>query len=142
MKTKYRHISEWECKQIEELTQAGNSNKRIAEALGRSASTIGRELKRKYGYGARGYDGERAQRLSEKRRQISKEPTISEKTWRKVFELFKLDYSPEQIASVVKVSHESIYRRIYAEIMGELFEKSSPIPPQKLLYNCEALLRS
>ena len=26
------------------------------------------------------------------------------------------NFSPEQIASVVKVSHESIYRRIYAEI--------------------------
>ena len=46
----------------------------------------------------------------------SKGPKISEKTWKKVFELFNLDLSPEQIASVVKISHESIYRRIYAEI--------------------------
>ena len=51
-----------------------------------------------------------------KRRKESKGPKISEKTWGKVFELYKLDFSPEQIGSVVKVSHESIYRRIYAEI--------------------------
>ena len=38
------------------------------------------------------------------------------KTWDKVFELFNLDWCPEQIASVVSVCHETIYRRIYAEI--------------------------
>ena len=54
--------------------------------------------------------------MTEKWRKDSKEPKISEKTWRKVFELFNLDLSPEQIASIVKISHESIYRRIYAEI--------------------------
>ena len=116
MKTKYSHISEWERKRIEELTQAGSSNKRIAWELGRSTSTIGRELKRNYGHGAWWYNCERAQRLSEERRKNSKVPRISEKTWKNVFELFNLDWSPEQIASVVKISHETIYRRIYAEI--------------------------
>ena len=53
--------------------------------------------------------------MAEKRRKDSKGPKISGKTWQKVFELFNLDLSPEQIASVVKISHESIYRRIYAE---------------------------
>ena len=107
---------------------------KIAEELGRSASTIGRELKRNYGYGARHYEHERAQKLANKRRKESKGPKISEKTWEKVFELFKLDFSPEQIASVVKINHESIYRRIYAEILAgrlankarKLFEKSFP----------------
>ena len=45
--------------------------------------------------------------MTEKRRKDSKGPKISEKTWKKVFELFNLDLSPEQIASVVKISHES-----------------------------------
>ena len=41
-----------------------------------------------------------------------------------MFELFNLDLSPEQIASVVKICHESIYRRIYAEIRaGQLDRK-------------------
>ena len=103
-------------RQIEALTQAGSTNKEIAAIIGVSKSTIGRELKRNGGYGARCYDCERAQKLTEKRRKDSKEPKISEKIWQKVFELFNLDLSPEQIASVVKISHESIYRRIYAEI--------------------------
>ena len=105
-----------ERRRIEELTQAGSSNKKIAEELGRNRSTIGRELKRNYGYGARHYEHERAQKLANKRRKGSKGPRIREKVWQKVFELFKMDFSPEQIANVVKINHESIYRRIYAEI--------------------------
>ena len=115
MKTSYKHISEGERKIIEELTQAGSSNKTIAKVLKRSTSTIGRELKRNYERGVWWYKCERAQALSEERRKCSRKPRIGGKTWKKVFELFNLDYSPEQIASVVKISHESIYRRIYAE---------------------------
>ena len=121
MKTNYKHISKWERKRIEELTQAGNANKEIAEELWRSKSTIGRKLKRNWVYGARGYKHERAQELTETRRKDSKSPRISEKTWRKEFQLFNEDLSPEQISEVLKlqgicVSHESIYCRIYAEI--------------------------
>ncbi len=36
---------------------------------------------------------------------------------------FNLDWSPEQIASVVKISHETIYRRIYAEIKAGRLER-------------------
>ena len=123
MKTNYRHISKEERKRIEELTQAGKANKEIAEELGRSKSTIGLELKRNWVYGSRGYKYERAQELTETRRKGSKSPRISEKTWQKVFELFNEDLSPEQISGALKlqgicVSHESIYRRIYAEILA------------------------
>ena len=103
----YNHISKEDRRRIEALVQAGSTNKKIAALLGTSVSTIGRELKRNCGDGSRCYDCERAQKLSEKRRKDSKEPKISEKTWKKVFELFNLDLSPEQIASVVKISHES-----------------------------------
>ena len=120
----YHHISEKEHRQIEELVQAGNSNKTIAARLGRSCSTIGREIRRNTAYGGRGYFSKRAQELALARRQNSKVPKISEKTWAKVFELYNLDLSPEQIASQVKISHESIYRRIYAEIKaGKLDRK-------------------
>lgn len=130
----YKPIFKEERRIIEELTQAGSSNKRIAEELGQSRSTIGRELKRNYGEGARHYEHMRAQKLADKRRKDSKEPRITEKTWEKVFGLFKMDFSPEQIGSVVNISHESIYRRIYAEIRAgrlertsrELFKKSFP----------------
>ena len=84
----------------------------------------GRELKRNGGHGARCYDCERAQKRPKNRRKDSKEPKISERTWQKVFELFNLDLIPEQIASVVTIGHESIYRRIYAEIkVGRLDRK-------------------
>ena len=73
-------------------------------------------MKQNYGEGARSYEHERAQKLADKRRKGSKVLKISEKTWGKVFGLFKMDFSSEQIASVTKISHESIYRRIYAEI--------------------------
>ena len=73
-------------------------------------------MKRNYGYGARYYEHERAQKLSDKRQKGSNVSKISEKTWVKVFELFKMDFSSEQIWIVVKVSYESIYLRIYAEI--------------------------
>ena len=66
------------------LTQAGSTNKEIAAIIGVSASTIGRELKRNGGYGAQHYDCERAQKLTERQRKDSKEPKISEKTWRVV----------------------------------------------------------
>ena len=86
----YSHISEEERRIIEKLTQTGSSNKEIAEELGRSASTIGRELKRNYGYGSRCYEHERAQKLANKRRKESKGPKISEKTWAKAYELYKI----------------------------------------------------
>ena len=79
MKKLYKHISEWERKRIEELTQAGNSNKEIAWKLCRATSTIGRELKRNWEYGARWYKYERAQGLTDERRKASKVPRISKK---------------------------------------------------------------
>ena len=48
----YKHISKEERRMIEKLAQGGSSNKKIAKEVVRSASTIGRELKRNYGYGA------------------------------------------------------------------------------------------
>ena len=121
MKKLYNRISEWGCKVIERLVQDGSSNKATAAILRRSLSTIGRELKRNYDYSARSYNNERAQEQAERRRQDSKELQISEKTWEEVFRLYNEDWSPEQISGELKlcgifVSHETIYRRIYAEI--------------------------
>ena len=59
MKIQYKYIAKEERRKIEKLTQAGSSNKKIAEGLGRSVSTIGRELKRNYGYGAWSYEHNR-----------------------------------------------------------------------------------
>ena len=88
MKMQHKHISKKERRKIEKLTQPGSSNKRIAEELGWSASTIVRELKRNY-------EHERAQKLVDERRKDSKGPKIGEKTWKKVFGLFKMELQSE-----------------------------------------------
>ena len=93
----YNHISKEDRRRIEALTQAGSTNKEIAAIIGVSASTIGRELKGNSGHGARCYDCERVMELSGKQQKDSKEPKISEKTWRKVFELFNCDFCPNKI---------------------------------------------
>ena len=54
----YNHISKEDRRRIEALVQAGSTNKKIAALLGTSVSTIGRELKRNSGHGARSYDCE------------------------------------------------------------------------------------
>ena len=84
----YKHISKEERRKIDKLTQTGSSNKKIAEELGWLASTIVRELKRNY-------EHERAQKLVDKRRKNSKGPKIGEKTWKKVFGLFKMELQSE-----------------------------------------------
>ena len=92
----YKHISREERKLIEVWVQAGNSNKSIAEAIWRSASTILWEIRRNYPNGI--YRASVAQRKAEARRVCSKKLIISEKIWAKVFERFNEDWSPEQIA--------------------------------------------
>ena len=42
----YSHLSRWERDQIAELKAAGRSVRAIAQARGRAASTISRELRR------------------------------------------------------------------------------------------------
>ena len=116
----------------------GKSNKAIAEALGRSRSTIGRELERDcWRLKCREYRSEVAEGIAKKRQKRERKLRISRETWQKIFEFYNADWSPEQISGALKlqgvgVSHESIYRRIYAEIrairkkLRELFGKSFP----------------
>ena len=102
--------------------QAGKSNKTIAEVLGRSKSTIGRELERNcWRLGCREYRCKVAEVIAKKRQKHERKSRISCGTWQKIFEWYNEDWSPEQISGALKlqsifVSHETIYRRIYAEI--------------------------
>ena len=119
---KQKHLSSEERSIIERLVQAGKSNKAIAEVLGRATSTIGRELERNcWRFGCREYRSETADGIAKKRRRHERKSRISEEIWQKIFELYNEDWSPEQISGALKlqgvcVSHETIYRRIYAEI--------------------------
>ncbi len=79
------------------LKQLGRTQRQIAQALGRSPSTISRELRRNQE--GDGYAAERAQRISDRRRREAR------KARKRIFELItwveerlRGDWSPEQIA--------------------------------------------
>ena len=119
---KKKHLSLEERSIIERLVQEGKSNKAIAEVLGRSESTIWRELKRNCRQSNGGeYQSDVAEKMAKKRRKHKRKSRIVWEIWQKIFEWYNADWSPEQISWVLKlqgifVSHETIYRRIYAEI--------------------------
>ena len=126
---KRKHLSLEERSIIERLVQEGKSNKAIAVTLGRSKSTIGRELERNcWRLRCREYRSDVADGIAKKRRRHDRKSRISEEIWQKIFEFYNEDWSPEQISGALKlrgvfVSHETIYRRIYAEIRAGRLDK-------------------
>ncbi len=112
----YTQLTREERYQISALVKAGHSQKEIAEILGRSKSTISRELRRNRGL--RGYRPKQANRLALARRQGKARPRIDEHTWAQVEQLLREEWSPEQISGwfeltgVAPISHEWIYQRV------------------------------
>ena len=111
--------------EIHRLRAAGKSLTTTGAALGRSASTIARELSRNAkptNAWRRGYDPERAQALAERRRRwdgrfkMARQPALQALVRRHL----AMGWSPEQIAgrlaredAPIRISHESIYRFVY-----------------------------
>lgn len=124
MSKNYNHLSQEQRYQIEALLCAGAKQKEIAEIIGKSASTICRELKRntpKRGRGALMYSARIAQRKTQNRH-ISKPKYIRFTPEQKELArdwLSTLKYSPELIHVEGKktlgdfVSHETIYKWIW-----------------------------
>jgi len=125
MEKNYRHLSLSERIELYRMYKANYSLRAIATALGRSASTISRELKRNSeptkAWSA-GYEPVRAQAVSVRRRRwdarfkLARDPALRAY----VRERLLAGWSPEQIAGQFKaetghcvISHESIYRFIY-----------------------------
>jgi IS30 family transposase len=107
---------------IAQLHQAGRSRHEIAAALDRSPSSISRELKRNSGKQV-GYKPIYAQEQTRARRWSGSRLERDEELRELVLDYLKRGWSPEQIAgrleqqrAAVTVSHESIYRFIYAQI--------------------------
>ena len=110
----YTHLSQTERYQIYALMKAGQTQTEIAHILGRHKSTISREVAR--GSGRRGYRPRQAQNLSEERSQPSRNAAhIDEQILLQVRSLLRLQWSPEQIASQLPISHETTYQKIYAD---------------------------
>mgnify|MGYP002633389915 CR=1 FL=1 len=128
---KYKRLSLEEREQIHALINQGKTNREVATVLNRAHSTVSRELKRcktKFEYSpskahkhARGKDPERG------RRKIF---DIQPELLLKVYDQLIQHLSPEQISQKLKkehadepvkwISHESIYKYIYAFPRGEL----------------------
>ena len=112
----YTQLTQEERYQIHALMKAGHSFSDIARILGRSKSTISREVRRNKGL--RGYRPKQAHRLAQERRKANGSGRIPVETWRWVDRLLRGDWSPEQISlwlaeeKQLPVSHEWIYQYI------------------------------
>ena len=118
----YHHLSIKERESILKLSAEGKGNREISRALGRSAGTISRELKRNNG--KEGYWPTEAKKKYRKRRKKCCRKRILDDPETKAFvqqKILEEQWSPEQIANRAKlenspyqVSHPTIYRAIYA----------------------------
>lgn len=120
---KYGHLTADERYQMDDLLREGFSQDKVAAAIGRSKSTISRELSRNKG--ERGWRPRQAQQKAEERltkRGAGNVKRVSTAAWEFAKEhLQKEQWSPDQIAGYLKVegletiSHEAIYQRVLAD---------------------------
>ena len=97
-----------------DLLKAQHNITQIAQLLGRNKSTIRRELRRNAG--CRGYKAKQACELACKRSESSRNAnTLAPWVKEQATELLRLQWSPEQIAGKLPVSHESLYLHVYAD---------------------------
>ena len=116
----YKHLTEEERYQIDDLKRDGLSQNKIAKRMGRSPSTLSRELNRNRG--ERGWRPRQAQLKAVERlviRGSSNAKKINDAAWQYAEKhLIEDQWSPEQIAGraeldgLVTISHETIYQRI------------------------------
>lgn len=119
----YKHLSQNERYQIYALLRAGQTQTKIASILGRHKSTISRELK--LGSGLCSYRPKQACALAAKRAKSSRNATqIAPWVMDMASYMLNLQWSPEQIAGKLPISHETLYLRIYADQAhkGELYK--------------------
>jgi IS30 family transposase len=118
------HLTLQERYQIQALLRSGSAHEKIARLLGRSRSTIDREIKRNRGSNGP-YQADRADAFARARlrsRARANARKVAPGLWPAVREALAQHWSPEQIAgrlrltrSPLTVSHESIYAYVYAD---------------------------
>ncbi len=116
----YGHLSLAERHYIEIERKAGTSMNQIAKALGRSQSTLSREISRNTGQ--RGYRHKQANALAEQRHKNKfKAIKLTEEIKPLIESYLRQDWSPEQIAGrlekegMIKLHHETIYQYVLAD---------------------------
>ena len=94
--------------------KAGHDQSQIAKVLDRNKSTISRELSRNTG--SRGYRPKQACEMSTYRSQNSRNAsTVASWVKDEANALLRVQWSPEQIASKLPISHETVYQHVYAD---------------------------
>jgi IS30 family transposase len=122
MERKYEQLSLEERNTIARLRADGQSFRKIAASLGRQTSTVSREVKRNQGRQV-GYAPIYADEQTWARRWRGSKMMRQPKLQKHVLDRLSEGWSPEQIAgrmerekADLRISHESIYRFIYAQI--------------------------
>ncbi len=91
----------------------GKTQTQIAQLLNRHKSTVSREIGRNTG--PKGYRSKQACLLAEERSLGSRNAArISPVDWAETIDYLEQKWSPEQIANHIGISHETIYRHVYA----------------------------
>ena len=117
---KYGHFSIEERCEIARRRQAGESIRQVAAALDRSPSSVARELKRNSG--SRAYSPTYAREQAHARRWRGSKLLRDPQLQKDVLERLSLGASPELVAGRLAlekgktVSHETIYRFVYAQM--------------------------
>jgi IS30 family transposase len=119
----YTQITPHERYTLSALRQLGYSGRAIARILGRSPSTISREVRRNaWRQDGRSYVPRKAQSYTNARRRVSRRNTqFTAEQWAFVEYWIREDWSPEQIVGwcarfgILAISHETIYRRIHTD---------------------------
>ncbi len=127
-----RFLDHEERHELARLNDAGHSLREIGRRMGRSPSTISRELRRNRDRRTQRYFPERAHRLAWERQRRPKKSKIASDPKLKdaVQRLLDKRLSPDQVSGRLRVlypdnqdmriSHESIYRSIYIYPRGEM----------------------
>ena len=118
-----KHLTKEQRYTISKLKERNYTNKHIADIIGVSKSTIGRELKRNSDKRSGKYEPDLADRKAKKRQQTKKRKEVFLPCYKEVIKHFLIErqYSPEQISGLHKrhllpfVSHETIYKWIWDE---------------------------
>lgn len=132
MSTSYQRLTQEEREVMSRCLYAGETFSTIAERLGRSVSTISREVHQRCRY-ARCYRAMRSHTQALQVRHRQKQPKQLDRyplLQAYVFSRLRLGWSPQQIADrlkaeypdsmVMRISHESIYTYIYCLPRGSL----------------------
>lgn len=120
---KYKHLTIEEREILQTMWWERKPMREMARALGRSPSSISRELRRNFPPEHKVYSPRLAHQraLKSRRSRGRRERLRNEKVRAYVKEKLKLRWSPEQIAGRIKldlkesISHEAIYQFIYAQ---------------------------